>query len=238
MKRIGLALTVAALAATMGFGQTHKRKPVHRTAPAAHSLLNPASLHDFAPATFRAEFETTQGVFIVEVTRAWAPLGADRFYNLVKYGFFNGARFFRVLPGFVVQFGLSPNPRVSGVWSKAALKDDPVTQSNLTGYLTFATAGPNTRTTQVFINLADNARLDAMGFAPFGKVVEGIGVVQKLYSGYGEGAPRGNGPDQDKIEKEGEAYLAKGFPKLDKIKLATILVAAPAMKTPGRHPGL
>jgi peptidyl-prolyl cis-trans isomerase A (cyclophilin A) len=235
MRKIGLALAVAALTVTVGFGRAPQRTAPHHTAPARHSLLNPASLNENAPATYRAKFETTQGDFVVEVTRAWAPLGADRFYNLVKYGFFNGARFFRVLPGFVVQFGLSPNPRYNAVWGKAALKDDPVTQSNLTGSLTFATAGPNTRTTQVFVNLADNTRLDGMGFAPFGKVVEGIGVVQKLYSGYGEGAPQGNGPDQGQIEKEGETYLAKGFPKLDKIKLATIVTTSPSTKSPVHH---
>jgi len=158
----------------------------------------------------------------VQVTRAWAPLGADRFYNLVKYHFFDGASFFRVLPGFVAQFGLSPKPEISRAWARANIKDDPVKQSNLKGYLTFATAGPNTRTTQLFINLADNQNLDGMGFAPFGKVSEGMKVVQSFYSGYGEGAPSGNGPSQGRITNEGKAYLDKSFPLLDSVKTAVI----------------
>jgi peptidyl-prolyl cis-trans isomerase A (cyclophilin A) len=187
------------------------------------SLLVPSALKEQAPATFRAKFTTTKGDFVVEVTRAWAPLGADRFYNLVKNHFFDGAAFFRVLPGFVAQFGLNPRPEVSRVWATATIKDDPVTQSNLTGYLTFATAGRNTRTTQLFINLADNQNLDGMGFAPFGKVVEGMDVVQQFYSGYGEGAPGGRGPDQGRVTNEGKAYLDKNFPLLDSIKVAMIV---------------
>jgi len=187
------------------------------------SLLVPSALKEQAPATFKAKFTTTKGDFVIEVTRAWAPLGADRFYNLVKNHFFDGAAFFRVLPGFVAQFGLNPRPEVSRVWASATIKDDPVTQSNLTGYLTFATAGRNTRTTQLFINLADNRNLDSMGFAPFGKVVEGMDVVQQFYSGYGEGAPGGRGPDQGRITNEGRAYLDKNFPLLDSIKVAMIV---------------
>jgi peptidyl-prolyl cis-trans isomerase A (cyclophilin A) len=201
-------------------GQT---RPASQNAAARPSLTNPASLKDQAPATFKAKFSTTKGDFVVEVTRAWAPLGADRFYNLVKYHFFDGAAFFRVLPGFVAQFGLSPKPEISRIWASAAIHDDPVTQSNLTGFLTFATAGPNTRTTQLFINLADNVSLDRMGFAPFGKVTEGMEVVQQFYSGYGEGAPGGNGPAQDRITNEGKPYLDKGFPLLDSIKTAVIV---------------
>jgi len=193
-----------------------------RSAPRV-SLLVPSAMKEQAPATFRAKFTTTKGDFVVEVRRAWAPLGADRFYNLVKNHFFDGAAFFRVLPGFVAQFGLNPRPEVNRVWATAAIKDDPVTQSNLTGYLTFATAGRNTRTTQLFINLADNRNLDGMGFAPFGKVVEGMGVVQQFYSGYGEGAPSGHGPDQGRITNEGKAYLDKNFPLLDSIKTAVIV---------------
>jgi peptidyl-prolyl cis-trans isomerase A (cyclophilin A) len=187
------------------------------------SLLVPSAMKEQAPATFKAKFTTTKGDFIVEVTRAWAPLGADRFYNLVKNHFFDGAAFFRVLPGFVAQFGLNPRPEVNRVWAGATIKDDPVTQSNLTGYLTFATAGRNTRTTQLFINLADNQNLDSMGFAPFGKVIEGMDVVQQFYSGYGEGAPGGRGPDQGRITNEGKAYLDKDFPLLDSIKAAVIV---------------
>ena len=197
-------------------------KPATSPKPSA-SLLNPASLNAKAPDTFKIKFTTTQGDFTVEVTRAWAPLGADRFYNLVKNHFYDDAAFFRVLPGFVAQFGISANPPVSKAWSHATFHDDPVTQSNLTGYLTFATAGPNTRTTQIFINLVDNAGLDKMGFSPFGKVVEGMDVVEKFYSGYGEGAPQGHGPDQGRIEEEGKAYLDKSFPQLDRIKTTAIV---------------
>ena len=199
-------------------GQSASQRPAPRI-----SLLNPSYFKEQAPATFKARFTTTKGDFVVEVTRAWAPLGADRFYNLVKNHFYDGAAFFRVLPGFVAQFGLSARPEVSRVWASANIKDDPVTQSNLQGYLTFATAGPNTRTTQLFINLADNKALDRMGFAAFGKVIEGMDVVQNFYSGYGEGAPRGNGPDQGRITNEGKAYLDKSFPRLDSIKTAEIV---------------
>lgn len=216
---------------------THRRSASRAHHPAArHSLLNPSSLKDQAPETYKAKFTTTKGDFVIQVTRAWAPLGADRFYNLVKYGFFTDASFFRVLPGFVVQFGLSAKPTINQAWSHAAIKDDPVTQSNKPGYVTFATAGPNTRTTQVFIDLGDNERLDADGFAPFGQVTEGIDVVEKLYSGYGEGAPQGNGPDQGRIESEGKAYLDQNFPQLDSIKSAVIVGApVPAHHAPVRH---
>lgn len=171
---------------------------------------------------------------MVQVTRAWAPLGADRFYNLVKNGFYTDASFFRVIPGFMVQFGLSAKPSISEKWSHAVIPDDPVTQSNKRGYITFATAGPNTRTTQVFINFGDNSRLDSEGFAPFGQVVEGMDVVDKLYSGYGEGAPQGSGPDQGQIQAKGKAYLDGDFPKLDSIKTAVIVPPAPA--APAKKP--
>ena len=189
--------------------------------PPHPSLLNPASLHAKAPAVFKAKFTTTAGDFVVEVHRAWAPIGADRFYNLVRNGYFTNAAFFRVVPGFVVQFGLSPNPAVNKVWKEANIQDDPVIQSNKRGSLVFATAGPNTRTTQFFINYADNGRLDGMGFAPFGTVVEGMAVVDKIFPGYGES------PSQDQITDQGDAYIAANFPKIDKIKLARILPAAP-----------
>jgi peptidyl-prolyl cis-trans isomerase A (cyclophilin A) len=220
-----LLTTFFAMLLTMGITSaqawTQASAPQH---PAPRiSLLNPSYFKEQAPATFKAKFTTTKGEFVVEVTRAWAPLGADRFYNLVKNHFYDGAAFFRVLPGFVAQFGLSARPEVSRVWSTATIKDDPVTQSNREGYLTFATAGPNTRTTQLFINLANNQALDRMGFAPFGKVIEGMDVVQQFYSGYGEGAPRGNGPDQGRLTNEGKAYLDKNFPLLDSIKTAVIV---------------
>jgi peptidyl-prolyl cis-trans isomerase A (cyclophilin A) len=188
-------------------------------------LLRPALLKDKAPATYQVKFATTRGDFTVTVTRAWAPIGADRFYNLVKHHYYDNASFFRVVPNFVVQFGLSAYPPVSAAWEKANLTDDPVTQTNKLGYLTFATAGANTRTTQVFINLKDNARLDAMGFAPFA-VVDGDGmkVVEMFYDQYGDSA----GPDQEQIGKQGKPYLDKGWPKLDSIRSATLIGAAAA----------
>jgi peptidyl-prolyl cis-trans isomerase A (cyclophilin A) len=195
-------------------------------ASAAHSydraLLRPALLKDKAPDTYQVKFTTTKGDFTVTVARVWAPRAADRFYNLAKHHFYDNASFFRVLPGFVAQFGLSVYPPVSAAWSKATIADDPVTQSNKKYYLTFATAGPNTRTTQVFINLADNPRLDGMGFAAFGQISEGMNVVDTLYADYGEGAPSGGGPDQGEIEKLGKSYLDKGWPKLDYIKTTTL----------------
>jgi peptidyl-prolyl cis-trans isomerase A (cyclophilin A) len=191
--------------------------------PASSPLLNPSALTAKAPDVYEVKFETTKGDFVIQVTRAWAPLGADRFYNLAANKFFDDASFFRVLSGFVVQFGLHADPQVSNVWRSASLKDDPVTQSNRPGYITFATAGPNTRTTQVFVNLGNNAQLDSMGFAPFGLVTQGMDVVKQLYSGYGEGAPSGRGPDQGAVSSQGKPYLDKNYPKLDSIKTATII---------------
>jgi peptidyl-prolyl cis-trans isomerase A (cyclophilin A) len=191
--------------------------------PGRRSLTDPASLNEQAPEVYAVRFVTTQGAFVIQAHRAWAPRGADRFYNLAKNGFYDGASFFRVLPGFVVQFGICPDPQISKAWKTATIPDDPVVESNREGYITFATAGPNTRTTQAFINLANNTRLDGMGFSPFGKITEGMDVVRRLYSGYGEGSPRGNGPDQGRIEAEGRAYLEKDFPKLDSIRMVTIL---------------
>lgn len=197
----------------------------HTTTTTAHTdpaLLHPATLKAQAPPEFTVKFTTTAGDFDVHVTRAWAPLGADRFYNLVKHGYFTNAAFFRVVPGFVVQFGLSANPNVNKAWEDAKISDDPVTQSNHPGYLTFATSGPNTRTTQLFINLGDNPRLDGMGFAPFGQITEGMDTVQKIYSAYGEQ------PEQGEITEKGKAYLDKNFPKLDHIVSAVITSPAPA----------
>jgi peptidyl-prolyl cis-trans isomerase A (cyclophilin A) len=182
----------------------------------------PAPSSEQAPATFKVKFDTSKGAIEIEVTRAWAPNGADRFYNLVKSGYFDGVRFFRVLPGFMAQFGINGDPALSAAWRQARIADDPVTHSNKRGMVTFATAGPNTRTTQVFINFGDNASLDSQGFAPFGQVIVGMDVVDRLYAGYGEGAPRGAGPDQARAQLEGNAYLTRSFPNLDYIKTATI----------------
>jgi peptidyl-prolyl cis-trans isomerase A (cyclophilin A) len=185
-------------------------------------LANPAALSERAPATYRAHFDTSKGTFVILVHRAWAPRGADRFYNLVKNGFYNNVRFFRVLSGFMAQFGINGDPTLMAKWRVARFPDDPVRQSNTRGKISFATAGPNTRTTQVFINFGDNASLDRMGFAPFGEVVSGMNVVDALYAGYGEGAPQGNGPDQARMQMEGNRYLMQNFKRLDYIKKATI----------------
>jgi len=192
-------------------------------APSRDALMNPAGLTEKAPDTFDAKFETTKGTFTVRVTRAWAPNGADRFYNLVKNGYFDGVKFFRVVSGFMVQFGINGDPALNKVWREARIQDDPVTQSNKRGYITFATSGPNSRTTQLFINFVDNVRLDQMGFSPFGQVVDGMDVVDKINPEYGEGAPRGRGPDQGRIQSEGNAYLEKDFANLDGVKKATIV---------------
>jgi peptidyl-prolyl cis-trans isomerase A (cyclophilin A) len=188
----------------------------------AQNLSNPAALREQAPPVYKAKFDTTKGAFVIEVQRDWAPNGADRFYNLVKNGFYDNVRFFRVISGFMVQFGIHGDPKVSAPWREAQLKDDPVKQSNKRGYITYAMAGPNTRTSQVFINFGDNASLDSQGFSPFGRVVTGMEVVDKLNAEYGEGAPRGRGPDQSRMQMEGNAYLTKDFGRLDYVKKATI----------------
>jgi peptidyl-prolyl cis-trans isomerase A (cyclophilin A) len=187
-------------------------------AAGAPALRDPKLATAKAPAAFRARFTTSRGTFVVSVTRAWAPLGADRFYNLVQAGFFDGARFFRVVPKFVVQFGLNGDPRVNAAWESARLADDPVRQTNSRGRITFATAGPGTRTTQLFVNLKDNRGLDGMGFAPFGEITAaGMAVVDGIYAGYGEL------PDQGRITMEGNRYLEPQFPRLDYVKKAEIL---------------
>lgn len=178
------------------------------------------------PDSFWARFETSAGDFVIEVHRAWAPRGADRFYDLVHSGYYDNARFFRVISGFMVQFGLHGDPKVSAEWRERRIPDDPVRRTNVRGMVTFATAGPGTRTTQVFINFGSNDRLDAMGFAPFGQVIEGMDVVDRLYAGYGEGAPQGRGPNQGRIQMEGNAYLERAFPKLDYVRRATIMEPA------------
>ncbi len=197
-------------------------------------LMNASALNAKAPESFKVKLQTSKGDVVVEVTRAWAPNGADRFYNLVKNGYFDGCRFFRVISDFMVQFGIHGDPAVNQVWHEARIPDDPVQESNKRGYVTFATAGPNTRTTQIFINFNDrNAGLDAQGFAPFGKVVEGMEVVDKLFSGYGENAPEVQG----RAQSEGNVYLTKSFPNLDFIKTATVMATGakkPASTQPSK----
>ncbi len=190
---------------------------------AAADLKDPATLTEQAPASYRARFDTSKGPFVIEVTREWAPQAADRFYNLVKNGFYDGARFFRVLDGFMAQFGLNGTPDIQRPWQSAGIPDEPVMQSNLRGFVSFAKESmPNTRFTMVFVNFADNSFLDKDGFPPFGQVVTGMDVVDKLYSGYG----RQNQPDQRRILREGNAYLQADYPLLDFIRKATLVTPA------------
>ncbi len=208
--------------ATPGPAMKKAGEPAHNY---VKELLAPAKLKEKAPETYKVKFDTTRGEFTITVTRAWAPLEADRFYNLVKHHFYDNAAFFRVVPNFVVQFGISANPSVNSAWQHVTMKDDPVVQSNKRGTIVFAqTSNPNSRGTQVFINLKDNTPLDhsGQGFAPFGLVDgKGMNVVEMMYDGYGDSA----GPDQDQLEKQGDPYLLKGWPKLDHIKSATLVEA-------------
>ena len=207
-----LALMLAAVSLLMG--------------QAAAALKTPAALKEMAPAIYKVNFDTSAGAFVIEVHRDWAPNGADRFYNLVKNGYFDDVRFFRVIKDFMVQFGINGDPALNSIWREARIPRDPVKQSNTRGFITFAMQGgpqgPDTRTTQVFINFRDNSGLDGQGFAPFGRVAQGMDVVDKIYSGYGEGAPSGSGPNQEQVQSQGNAYLNKSFAKLDYIKKATI----------------
>jgi peptidyl-prolyl cis-trans isomerase A (cyclophilin A) len=214
VRGIGYGGLAALVALTMAASRVR-----HANAP----VVGQAGQDAVAPATFRARFETSKGAFVVEVHRDWAPHGADRFYALVKSNFFDGARFFRVISGFMAQFGIAGDPKVSNEWRPRVIPDDPVRQSNTRGMVTFATAGPDTRTTQLFVNFADNHALDQQGFAPIGQVVEGMDVVDQLYAGYGDGPPDGNGPNQGQIESEGNAYLQHDFPKLDYVTKAEIV---------------
>lgn len=186
-------------------------------------LLEPFDAIEKAPELYKVKLETTRGAVVLEIHRDWAPRGADRFYNLVKLGYFEEIGFFRAIDKFMVQFGIHGNPTVSSAWKTAPIKDDPRTQPNARGTISFANRGPDTRTTQVFINYTDHPQLDQMGFAPFGKVVEGMDVIDSLYTGYGEGAPQGTGPNQRNIEREGNAYLKKRFPKLDWLTKAALV---------------
>jgi peptidyl-prolyl cis-trans isomerase A (cyclophilin A) len=193
------------------------------SALAQSKLSDPSALTETAPELFRARFETNKGPFVIEVHREWAPIAADRFYNLVKHGFYDGTRFFRVRPGFMAQFGINGTPEIQSAWQRAFLRDEPVVKSNTRGFVSFTTEGrPQSRFTQIFINYGDNSRLDADGFAPFGEVVAGMDVVDKLFS------PPDPQPDQRRILREGNAYLQAEFPKLDFVKKATIVPAKPA----------
>ncbi len=208
MRRCQLLLGAAACLALFGCSSGSQ--------PQSEAKVDVKQTTERAPDVYRVNFDTSKGPVIIEVHRDWAPIGADHFYALIKSGYYDGARFFRVVPGFVVQFGIAADPKVTAKWKDMNLADDPVKQSNTVGTVTYATAGPNTRTTQMFINIADNQRLDGMGFAPIGTVVSGMDAVQKLYSGYGES------PDQQQIEMQGNVYLEKSFPMLDFIKKAAV----------------
>lgn len=194
----------------------------------ADPLLDPKLHAATAPEEFRVRVETTQGTFVIRVVRSWAPRGADRFYNLVQAGFYDGCRFFRVVDNpAIAQFGMHGDPKVSAAWSRATFPDDAGTKGNARGTVAFATRGPNERTTQLFINRKDNPGLDGRGFAPIGEIVEGLDVVDALYSGYGEGADSGGrGPYQSRILREGNAYLEKDYPKLDYIRTARLAAMA------------
>lgn len=187
-------------------------------AGAPEKLTDPAKLTAKAPETFKARFETTKGAIVIEVHRDWSPRGADRFYNLVKNGYYDGVKFFRAVPDFMVQWGIHGDPAIATKWLKAQIPDDPVKESNMRGFITYAMGGPNTRSVQLFINLVDNSRLDGLGFAPFGQVTEGMDVVDKLYNGYGEELRSLQG----RIAAEGNAFLEKNYPDLDAIKKASI----------------
>src|SRR5579884_1234179 len=230
------SIVTLALAAACSAAACSKTEPEPTAAPAAApasgplastlhpDLLDPSKATGKAPDVFKAKFTTTKGDFVVEVHRDWAPNGADRFYNLVRLGYYDDTRFFRAVDGFMVQFGISGDPAVNAKWQNDGFPDDPVKQSNKRGFVTFAQRNtPNSRSTQVFINTVDNARLDPMRFAPFGQVVQGLEVVDALYKGYGEGAPMGSGPDQGRIQAQGNAYLDAKFPKLDAIKHAEVV---------------
>ncbi len=216
------ATAIILAAATVGRSETPAAAP---TVPAADNpLMKPAAATLKAPDVYQVKVETSSGDFVIEVHRDWAPHGADRFYNLVKLGFFTDCAFFRVIKDFMAQVGFHGDPEVSRAWSRASIPDDPVKMTNTRGTVTFAMSSlPNSRTTQFFVNFADNSRLDRMKFAPFGKVVSGMEVVDALHAGYGEGAPQGRGPSQGTIMERGNAYLKESFPKLDYILSATVL---------------
>lgn len=224
MKTIHL-LCALGLFAAVAMVQAEDARKEEKPATASPGFTDPAKLTEKAPEIFKAQFDTTKGKFTIEVTRSLSPNGADRFYNLVRSGYFKDVAFFRVVPGFMCQFGIHGDPSVSAKWRAAAIADDPVKGSNTRGTITFATAGPNTRTTQLFINFGNNLNLDGMGFSPFGKVTEGMDVVDKINGEYGDGPPYGSGPNQGRVQGEGNAYLKKDFPNLDYIKSAIIVPA-------------
>lgn len=223
---MALALNVTAFAEEKVKPAPQDEPTVAEAEKAHPALLDPSLATEQAPEAFRVKLETTKGDVVILVNRSWAPKGVDRFYNLVKIGYYEDIAFYRVIRGFMAQCGFSSDPKISAVWSRAKIADDPMLQANTRGMVTFAMGGPNTRTTQFFINFVDNSYLKQHGaFAPFGKVISGMDVVDSLYKGYGEGSPRGRGPDQARVAREGGSYLRKNFPSLDYIVRATLVDA-------------
>jgi peptidyl-prolyl cis-trans isomerase A (cyclophilin A) len=202
-------------------------------APPENPLLQPRSYRETAPDRYRVRLQTTKGDIVIDVTRAWAPLAADRFYNLVKAGYYDGIAFHRVMPNFVAEFGVHGDPWVNAAWRQALMADEPVRESNARGRVSFSKNTPNSRTVQVFINLKDNPGLDEQGFSPFGEVVEGMDVADSLYSGYGDGPPRGEGVYQAMAIARGDEYLNEEFPLLDRIETAEIVTPEPEEEGPG-----
>ena len=214
MRRIATLAVSAACLALIGCSSPDENKKKEAA---------PAPVKEVVPDIFHVKLDTSKGASDIEVPRDWAPAGATHFFQLVKSGFYDGARFFRVVRGFVVQFGINGDPQTNAMWANAMLPDDPVKEHNVTGTVTYAMRGPSTRNTQIFINLADNrGSLDKQGFAPFGKVVDGMPVVLALYSSYGDMPPMGQGPDPARLQQQGNDYLASHFPRLDFIKKATV----------------
>ncbi len=221
-----LTLSLAVLAGCAGAGddgesdsgEAEQMNPLHR----------PAQLNETAPDSFDVLFRTTAGDFEVRIRRAQAPIGADRVYNLVTNGYYDGVRFARVVENFMAQFGIHGDPQTNAHWSRATIADDPVNASNIRGTISFAMAGDNTRTTQLFINFVDNSRLDELGFAPLGEVTRGMDTVDQIHSGYGDYAPNGNGPIAQNIAARGNEYLDEEFPELDHIISATVIQTSPA----------
>jgi len=211
-----LVLSVVSLAQNKSASETELKAALKDP---SHKLWS-----DAAPAAFRVKFETSKGSFVIEATRDWAPLGVDRFYNLTRTGFFDDSRLFRIRANYIAQFGIAGDRAIAKTWQHQSFPDDPVKQTNLRGYVAYAMTGPNTRTTQIYINLKDNTNLDAQGFSPLGKVVEGMDVVELFYSDYGESSGGGmRTGKQDKMFEEGNAFLDREFPKLDKLIRAKVL---------------
>ena len=212
-----LAPLLVFMAGTAVLGACSHRSPLLRPTP--------EELHVPAPDSFRVTFRTTRGTFLVMAHRDWSPYGVDRFYFLVSHGYYDDTYFFRVVKGFVAQWGISGNPLVAQAWKHRSIPDDPVLRSNLPGIISFARGGPHSRSVQLFVSFRDNARLDTLngfGFPPIAQVVAGMDVVDSLHNGYGEGPPRGKGPSQDSIETAGNAYLVRKFPLLDHIITARV----------------